>query len=104
MQAQALGAAVLEGWALAIELAGALIVALSLVRAIGILRREGPGTARRSVAEGAILGLSFKLAATVLKTLVAATPERVGMLAAILALRIVLKWTFSRERRRPEEG
>ncbi|MOA70375.1 hypothetical protein D3C78_1992050 [compost metagenome] len=53
---------------------------------------------------GAISGLTFKLAATLLHTLVVTSWSQVGMLAFVVGLKTVLKWTFVRERGRLPEG
>lgn len=87
-----------------IELAGSLLIAGYVVVALwALLRRRAAGIprARRLVASGAIAGLDFKLAAALLKTLQLHTWSQLGMFAAILALRILLKRVFSAEARGP---
>lgn len=94
-------AKVLGGLIALIEFGGALIVAVyCALAAIRLLRERQPAGARHLVAMGAIMGLNFKLAATLLKTLVVTSGNQVAMLAFVLALRTVLKRTFARERGR----
>ncbi len=81
-----------------IELAGALLVAAHAVGAMyALCRRHSIGAARAIMASGAIAGLDFKTAATLLKTLELATWRQLGMFAAIFALRVVLKKVFQSE-------
>lgn len=88
-----------------IDFAGAVIVMVYCVVAIGVVLRErDPAKARHLVAMGAISGLTFKLAATLLHTLVVTSWSQVGMLAFVVGLKTVLKWTFARERGRLPEG
>lgn len=94
-------AQVIGGLAALIEFGGALIVTVYCgLAGIRVLREREPVRARNTVAMGAIMGLNFKLAATLLKTLIAVSGNQVAMLAFVLALRTVLKWTFARERGR----
>ncbi|MNX54361.1 hypothetical protein D3C86_850870 [compost metagenome] len=87
-----------EGIAL-IEFGGALmVVAFCTVAVWSVLWEHEPVRARHWVALGAIMGLNFKLAATLLKTLYLVSWSQVGMLAFVIGLRTVLKWTFVRER------
>lgn len=89
------------GLAALIEFGGALIVTVYCgLAGIRVLRERQPEGARAMVAMGAIMGLNFKLAATLLKTLIVLSGSQVAMLALVLALRTVLKWTFARERGR----
>lgn len=88
-----------------IDFAGAVIVLVYCVLGIGVVLRErDPAKARRLVAMGAISGLTFKLAATLLHTLVVTSWSQVGMLAIVVVLKTVLKWTFARERERLPES
>lgn len=90
-----------------IEFVGALILAVYCARAAGAAWgargattwEHGPRRARQLIATGAIMSLNFKLAATLLKTLVVMSWSQVGMLAFVIALRTILKWTFAREQR-----
>src|SRR6476646_8426239 len=82
-------------WAAAIELVGGLIIAGYAVVALWALaRRHAPERARLLVAEGVIAGLSFKLAGTLLKTILIHSWEQLAMFVAIFVLRLVLKRFF----------
>mgnify|MGYP001407051832 CR=1 FL=1 len=88
-----------------IEFGGAVIVTVYCCLAgMRALRERQPEVARALVAEGALMGLNFKLAAALLKTLMVVSWTQVGMLAFVLALRTLLKWTFARERGRLPGG
>lgn len=88
-----------------IEFGGALILAAYCVRAAGAAWsargattwEHGPLRARQLIATGAIMSLNFKLAATLLKTLFVMSWNQLGILAFVIALRTILKWTFARE-------
>lgn len=81
-----------------IEAIGTLIIAGYALLAIStLLRAGGMRLARLQVAEGAITGLTFKLAATLLKTIILHTWQQILLFSAILALRIILKQIFNRE-------
>lgn len=85
--------------AVLIEAAGSLLLVGFVLTACGVLARGGgPERARLLVAEGAILALSFKTGATLLKTLDLPNWERIAAFAAILALRTALKRAFTAER------
>jgi uncharacterized membrane protein len=62
--------------------------------------RSTPETARLLLAEGVILALSLRTAATLLKTLDLPTWDRIAAFTAILALRTLLKRGFVVEQRR----
>lgn len=84
-----------------IDLIGGLFVAIYVGMALIALGRTGSlAQARRLVAEGAILGLSFKTAGTLMKTIELHTWAQIGMFSTILALRIVLKQLFVWEKLR----
>lgn len=88
-----------------IDLVGGLLVAGYVLAAVAALARTGGlDRARLLVAEGAVLGLSFKTAGTLLKTLEIHTWEQIGMFGAVLALRVVLKQLFVWEKWRVERG
>jgi len=72
----------------------ALVRSGVLLRAGGLARDRGIAQARLLVAEGAVLGLSLKVAAALLKTLEIHTWDQILMFAAIFALRTVLKQPF----------
>lgn len=83
---------------------GAALVALGrsgalLPTAAGSARSHGISQARLLVAEGAVLGLSLKVAAALLKTLEIHSWDQILMFAAIFALRTVLKQLFMWEKR-----
>jgi uncharacterized membrane protein len=75
-----------------IEFVGALVIAFAVIQAFRHLR--DPQQARLLVADGAIMGLSFKVAATLLKTIGLRSWNQIAMFAAILALRTVIKAEF----------
>lgn len=85
-----------------IEFGGALIVvghgAGALVSLA--LRRRSVEHARLMVVEGALSGLGFKLAATLLKTIELQSPQQIAAFAAILALRTFIKAVLTRDRKR----
>lgn len=84
--------------ALAIEAIGSLVIVGYLVAAICVLVRTRDKTRTRLlVADGALWGLNFKVAASLLKTISLHTWQQIGLFAAILALRTMLKWIFSWE-------
>lgn len=80
---------------LLIDLIGSLLVVAYVVAAIvSLLRTRAITQARLIVAEGAVLGLSFKTAGTLLKTLELHTWNQILTFTAILTLRILLKQLF----------
>lgn len=84
-----------------IEFAGALIVMAYVVRAmLSLLRRNSIDQARFLVAQGALAGLGFKTAATLLKALQLADWEQIGMFVALFTLRMILKKAFQMEQGR----
>jgi uncharacterized membrane protein len=93
----------LHGGAVGIDLIGGLLVVVYVLAAVvALVRTRAVTHARLLVAEGAVLGLSFKTAAALLKTLELHTWEQIVMFGAILALRIVLKQLFVWEKGRVE--
>lgn len=85
----------LSAWTAAIEFLGALFVTAYCLRAVeALFRHKGVRSARLLVAEGALWGLSFKVAATLLKMISINTWSQIGMLAATLVIRTVLKRLF----------
>jgi uncharacterized membrane protein len=87
-------------FAAAIEFAGAIIITFAAVGAIMLLiRQRSIGQAKTHMATGAITGLDFKLAATLLKALTLLSWKSIGMFAAIYAIRFTLKQAFSREQK-----
>jgi Protein of unknown function (DUF1622) len=86
-------------WAFIIEFAGGLLIVGYIVAAIVTLLRGGGIThARLLAADGAITGLSFKLAGTLLKTIELHTWQQILMFVAIFVLRYALKRLFTWER------
>lgn len=91
-------------WASTIEFVGALLIICYVIAAIVTLFFKRDVTqARLIVAEGVIMGLSFKLAGTLLKTIELHTWQQILMFAAIFALRTVLKRFFTWEQVRLQE-
>ena len=88
-------------WASLIEFAGALlIVGYILVALVTLIRSGDIVKVRLLVADGAVTGLSFKLAGTLLKTIELQTWQQILMFVAIFALRTILKRVFTWERTR----
>jgi len=84
-----------------IEFIGAmLIVGYMLAALIMLIHTRNVVAARLLVADGAIAGLSFKLAGTLVKTIVLHTWQQILMFVIIFALRIILKRLFTWERTR----
>jgi len=84
---------------LLIDLVAAMVVAgYVAVAMVKLARGGGVDEARLIVAEGAVLALSFKVAASLLKTLGIHTWNQILMFAAIFAMRTVLKQLFLWER------
>ncbi len=88
-------------WASLIEFVGALLIVGYILVALYIVLRGGNIVrARMIVADGAITGLSFKVAGTLLKTITIHTWQQILMFLAIFALRTVLKRFFMWEKGR----
>lgn len=84
-------------------IAALLIVAYVVAASVNLIRGGSVTNARLIVAEGAILGLSFKLAATLLKTLELHSWNQIMMFGAILALRTILKQLFVWEKHQVQQ-
>jgi uncharacterized membrane protein len=85
-------------WADTIEFVGALlIVSYLLVACLVLLRTKDITRARLVAADGAITGLSFKMAGTLLKTIQLQTWQQLLMFVVIFALRTILKRFFTWE-------
>ena len=85
----------------AIEFIGALIIVGYILAALVTLVRTGSIVqARLIAADGAITGLSFKLAGTLLKTLLIHTWSQILIFVIIFALRTILKRLFIWEKAR----
>lgn len=83
-----------------IDLGGsALIVAYALYAVLAIIRTRDIPHARLLVAEGALAGLSFKLAATLLNTILLHTWSQILVFAAIFGIRTIIKSVFAWEER-----
>ncbi len=88
-------------WAGIIEFAGGLLIVVYIIVAmIDLIRNKDVIRARLIVADGVITGLSFKLAGTLLKTIVIHTWQQILMFVAIFALRTILGRLFAWERDR----
>ncbi len=85
-------------WATIIEFLRALLIVFYPLRAcLALLVQRNITLAWFLVAEGAISGLSFKLAGTLLRTLALQTWQQILMFVTIFALRTVLKRVFAGE-------
>ncbi|WP_245588530.1 DUF1622 domain-containing protein [Deinococcus pimensis] len=85
---------------LAVELVTNVVVAGAALLAAASLLRGGdlaPDRARSRLADGLLLALSLKTAAALLRTLEVRTWTQIGLFAAVLVLRIVLKRVFAAE-------
>ena len=83
-----------------IEFVGALMITGHIIGAIYILINTfSIYPARQMVANGAITGLDFKLAATLLKALTLLQWQQIGTFAAIFSIRFILKHAFLTEQR-----
>jgi uncharacterized membrane protein len=88
-------------WASIIEFIGALLIIGYMFAALVVLvRTRNVIAARLLAADGALAGLNFKLAGTLLKTVALHTWQQILMFVAILALRQVLGHIFTWERER----
>lgn len=84
----------------AIEFGGALVIGALCAAALWALAtRRGIAAARLIVTEGVLWGLNFKLAATLLKTVVLRGWEQVALFATILVLRTVVSGLLRWEQR-----
>ena len=83
-----------------IEFAGSLLIIGYILAAIFVLiRTRDLVRARLLVADGVITALSFKVAATLLKTIELHTWQQILIFAAIFALRTMLKRLFVWEKK-----
>ncbi len=91
----------IDVWAAAIEFLGALLIAGYVVAAlITFARTRDVAQLRLTLADGVIAGLNFKLAGSLLKTVVLHTWDQVLMFTVIFVLRFVLKRIFTWEANR----
>lgn len=103
--------AAVGGIKLAVEAAGAIVIALGCLRAIAVLlgdrlvRRKATDftSVRLSLARFLALGLEFQLAADILVTAIAPSWEEIGKLAAIAAIRTILNLALAREMKEERE-
>lgn len=91
---------------LLIELAGIVVIAISMVRGfIGFLKKDGH--TRIQLAQGIMLGLEFKIGSEVLRSVIVTDWQELGKLAAIILLRslltLLLHWEISVEEKRERE-
>ena len=92
----------LQEGAIGIEFVGALINVGWLCRAmLALVRERSLERARELAAQGALAGLDFKLAASLLKTIGLSSWNQIGLFVTIFSLRFVLKKAF-RLHLRPE--
>jgi uncharacterized membrane protein len=85
----------------AIDFIGAVVVGWAAVRSARLLVSRGHlHHARMVLSDGAVAALNFVVAGTILKTLALRTWNELGMFAAVLALRTVVKRVFSEELQR----
>ena len=95
-----------DAWVVIIEMVGSLIIVGYCAAALAtLIRSRGRGirAARLLIADGVISGLGYKLAGTLLKTVLLVSWHQILMFAAIFALRTVLKRLFAWERERLKE-
>jgi uncharacterized membrane protein len=93
--------ALFHGGVILIDLIGGLlVVAYALAGVVALVRTRSLAQARLLVAEGAVFGLSFKTAGTLMKTLELHTWDQIMMFGAVFTLRVVLKQLFVWEKSR----
>lgn len=87
-----------------IDIAAALIIGVSAVLAFGnyiraLAKRQGKDreTVRFRLAGGLLLALDLEVGSDILKTVIVPTFTELAILAIIVALRIVLGWSLSKE-------
>ncbi len=84
-----------------IEFVGAVIIAGYCVTAWDPLLHNGEvRLARLRVAEGVLVGMNFKVAATLLKTIELHSWGQIGLFILVFALRTIIKWLFTWEQQR----
>jgi uncharacterized membrane protein len=91
-------------FARAVEVLGAVVIAHAMVRAVaaGVRTRwsdTGLVMIRRQLAQGVVAALGLMTAATLLKTIGLRSWSAIGMFAAILALRMMVKRALAAETR-----
>ena len=105
-QAEGIFDVIVRASILLIELAGIIVIVLSMVRGfIGFVRRD-EGT-RIELAKGIMLGLEFKIGSEVLRSVIVSGWTELGTLAAIILLRslltLLLHWEIGVEEKRQED-
>lgn len=86
--------------AVLVQFGGALIVAAHAAAAgLALVRTRSIERARLTVVEGALAGLGFITAATLLRTTALQSWEQIGLFVSVFALRTFLKRAFAVERR-----
>ncbi len=84
-----------------LEFIGALwVVGYCMAALWSVARPQGIQTARLLVAEGAVMGLSFKLAGTLLTAMAVPSWDHLARLAVMVVLRTLLKRFFTWEQAR----
>lgn len=92
---------------LLIELAGIIVIVVSMVRGlIGFIRRQDD--TRIQLAQGIMLGLEFKIGSEVLRSVIVSGWNELGTLAAVILLRslltLLLHWEIDVEEKRQREN
>ena len=100
---------VIRGAAVLIEFGGSVVIAVAVVRglaamAAGLGSRHAVVRGRLLVADGVVAALGYKTAATLLKTIELQSWAAIGMFAAILTLRTVVKRVLVWEEGRLRSG
>ncbi len=92
-------------WAAVVEIVGALFIfAYSMSALVVVVQTRSPSAARLVLIEGALIGLSIKVGATLLKTIELHTWQQIAIFAAIFTIRTMLKNIFTWERRHIERS
>ena len=84
-------------WGVLKGLASFLIVEFSRFRTGGAKALESEEKIRLGIGFNLILGLEFLIAADIIRTIIKPTLEELGILGAIVAIRIVLAYFLGRE-------
>lgn len=96
---------VVRAFILFIEMAGILIIVISMVRGfIGFWQKK---SVRIELAQGIMLGLEFKIGSEVLRSVIVSGWEELATLAAVILLRslltLLLHWEIGVEEKRERE-
>jgi len=93
---------ILKAFILLIDVVSAgVIIGYCAVAFVTAVRTRSPAEAHLIVARGALLGMSMKVAASLLKTMQLQTWEQILMFVLIFALRKILKGVFQMESKIP---